>query len=333
MGARMRHPFRTSALIVLAVALAAAAWVRIPYYALGPGPATSVTPLIDFQGKPRYEPSGALVMTTVRYFQVSPLQALWAWAEPDWSLVPRDQIYEPGVPVAVEDRRAISQMDQSKIDATSVVLRELAGYPKDHGAGALVESTVPDCPADGSLFPGDVITRIDGRGIGSLREAQDAIDAAGPRERLRFRLDVDGSVERAAFVRKPCGPDRRPLVGVVLLDTFPLDVTISTSDVGGPSAGLMWALGLYELMTPGDLTRGREIAGTGTIDPYTGRVGGIGGIRDKVVAARRDGATVFLAPQENMAELRGVDTGDMRIVAVRSFRDAVRELQASGSGA
>jgi Lon-like protease len=331
MGARMRHPFRTTAFVVVAVVLVVAAWVRLPYYAVGPGPARSVTPLIDYEEQPRYEPSGHLVMTTVRYFQVSPLQALWAWANPDWSILPRSDLYPPGVPAEVQNRRSISQMDQSKIDATYLVLHRLAGYPKDHGAGALVESTVPDCPADGRLFPGDVITTIDGRPIHSERDASQAISAARPGQRLRFRVDVDGDPERASFVREPCGVGRRRLVGVVLFDAFPFDVSISSDDVGGPSAGLMWALGLYELMTPGDLTAGRTIAGTGTIDPITGDVGPIGGIRDKVVAAEQAGATIFLAPADNMAELDHVDTGGMQVMSVATFGDAIRKLSGAGS--
>jgi PDZ domain-containing protein len=331
MGARMRHPFRTTVFTVVAVALVAAAWIRLPYYAVGPGPARSVTELIDYAEQPRYEPSGHLVMTTVRYFQVSPLQALWAWVNPNWSVLPRSDLYPPGVPTDVQIQRSISQMDQSKIDATYLVLRKLDDYPKTHGDGALVESTVPDCPADGKLFPGDVITTIDGRTIHDQADASQAISAAGPGQRLRFRVDVDGKPERASFVREPCGGVHRPLVGVVLFDTFPFDVSISSADVGGPSAGLMWALGLYELMTPGDLTAGRTIAGTGTIDPTNGHVGPIGGIRDKVVAAEQAGATIFLAPADNMAELHDVDTGGMKVISVATFGDAVRALEGAGS--
>jgi len=327
MGARMRHPFRTTAFAVVALALVAAAWVRLPYYAVGPGPARSVTDLIVYAEQPRYDPSGHLEMTTVRYFQVSPLQALWAWANPDWSLLPRSDLYPPGVPTDVQNRRSISQMDQSKIDATYLVLRRLQDYPRNHGDGALVESTVPDCPADGKLFPGDVITAIDGRPIHDQADASKAISAAKPDQRLRFRVDVDGKPERASFVRESCGGAHRPLVGVVLFDVFPFDVSISSEDVGGPSAGLMWALGLYELMTPGDLTAGRTIAGTGTIDPTNGHVGPIGGIRDKVVAAEQAGATIFLAPADNMAELEGVDTGRMKVISVATFGEAIQRLQ------
>jgi Lon-like protease len=327
----MRRSWWIASISVVLVALVAAAWIRLPYYAVGPGPAREVTPLIMLGDRQRFEATGHLVMTTVRWYQVTPLQALVAWIEPDWSVLPERDLYPPNTSVEQEQRRSISEMDQSKIDATWVVLHQLAGYPKDHGTGALVESTVPTCPADGHLFPGDVITRIDGHPIASRNQASKAIESAAPGERLDFEVNVDGKTEHASFTREPCGTKGEQLVGVSLLDTFPLDISISSGDIGGPSAGLMWALGLYELLTPRDLTRGRTIAGTGTIDG-TGGVGPIGGIADKVIAAREAGASVFLAPVRNMGDLEGVDTGDMRVVAVRSFDQAIRALEEGSAG-
>jgi PDZ domain-containing protein len=257
------------------------------------------------------------------------LQAIAVWLEPDWALVPQADLYPTGN-VALENQRSISQMDQSKIDATGVVLRRLANYPKDHGTGALVESTVPDCSADGRLFPGDIIESIDGKPVGDTADVRRILHHAKEGQALSFRLDVDGKVERATFVRKPCGPNEELLVGFRSIDPFPFPVSIDSGDIGGPSAGLMWALGLYELMTPGDLTGGRTIAGTGTID-LQGQVGPIGGIRDKVVAAQHAGASIFLAPADDMADLTGVDTGAMRVISVATFADALQALRPGGT--
>jgi PDZ domain-containing protein len=132
------------------------------------------------------------------------------------------------------------------------------------------------------------------------------------------------------FTRAPCGPKDEKLVGISMIDAFPIDVTYTSDEIGGPSAGLMWALGLYELLTPDDITAGRTIAGTGEIAP-DGTVYPIGGIQDKVVAAQRAGATIFLAPKDNMSELEGVDTGDMQVISVKSFDDALQALQQNGS--
>jgi PDZ domain-containing protein len=241
-------------------------------------------------------------------------------------VVTEDDVYPPGLDREHEAERAISQMDQSKIDATSVVLRRLEDYPREHGEGALVHSTVPRCSAAGELFPGDVILEIEDEPIGSRREASRAIEAAGEGEPLDFVVDVDGTLEDATFTREPCGEDGELLVGVSLLDAFPFTVSMSSGEVGGPSAGLMWALGLFELLTPEDLSGGRTVAGTGTID-LAGNVGPIGGIRDKVVAAERTGADLFLVPADNMEELRDVDTGEMELAAVETFDEAIEVLR------
>jgi PDZ domain-containing protein len=329
---RPRHPIGIAALVVVVGLFVASAWIRLPFYAVGPGPARNVLPNIMFTGPPRYDPASpsALEMTTVRYYQVTPLQALAVWIEPDWTLVKQSDLYPTG-DVALENQRSLSQMDQSKIDASSVVLKRLTDYPKDHGHGALVESTIPNCSADGRLFPGDVITAIDGEAVGDTRDVQRILGDAPAGKPLSFTLDVDGNVEHATFTRQACGPKKHQLlVGFTSVDAFPIPISISSGDIGGPSAGLMWALGLYELMTPGDLLAGRTVAGTGTID-LRGRVGPIGGISDKVVAAEKAGAQIFLAPEKNMPDLEGVDTGDMTVVSVATFGDALRALEPAGS--
>ena len=144
-------------------------------------------------------------------------------------------------------------------------------------------------------------------------------------------LDVDGQTEHATFTRAPCGPNGESLVGISMIDAFPFTVTMTSEEIGGPSAGLMWALGLYELLTPEDLTAGRTIAGTGEIGP-DGTVYPIGGIQDKVVAAQRAGATIFLAPTKQHAGPRG---GRHRRHAGRSrwptFDDAVHALRQGAS--
>jgi Lon-like protease len=321
-----RRPVLTGVGIVVAVLLLAAAWVPIPYYSEGPGPARDVLPRITFQDETRYDPSGHLDLTTVRYHRLTPLTALRAWLDDTLTVISRDTLYPPDVPTTVTDQRSVSQMDQSKIAATAVVLRELGYYPKEHGEGALIEDVVPTCPADGELFPGDVITKIDGTPVRDVHHASSLFDEIPTDDPLHLALNVDGTTERATFTRAPCGQDGKPLVGISMIDAFPFDVSYASEGIGGPSAGLMWALGLYELLTPEDLTGGRTIAGTGMIGP-DGRVYPIGGITDKVVAAGRAGASVFLAPRGNMADLEGVDTGDMRVIPVRTFDDAVAALR------
>jgi Lon-like protease len=303
-----------------------AGWVRLPYYALGPGPAREVLPLIRVEGHSRYGSEGSLIMTTVRYHEVTALQAIWAWLDPNQAIVDRRALFPPGENEQQEEQRALSQMDKSKIDATYVVLRRLLGYPAEHGDGALIESIVPGCPAEGELFAGDLIEAIDGVHVASRRQASKALEEIPVDEAVTFRIRAGGETHEIDVARAECADSDRPLVGITMINAFPIGVTISSGDVGGPSAGLMWALGLYDLLTPGDLTSGRTIAGTGTIDTR-GNIGAIGGIQDKVVAAERAGADVFLVPEENIAELREVDTGEMELVPVGSFDEALSALE------
>ncbi len=327
----MRRALPYVPLAVAIVAVFIAGFVPLPYYALGPGPAREVQPLISVDGPPVFQSDGRFVMTTVEFRQVTGVGALLAWLNPDEHVVASDQLFPEGETRAQEDRRAISQMDQSKIDATSVVLDALRAYRHAHGKGSLIRATVPGCSADGKLFPGDVVLEINGDPIRDATAASRAIESIPSGKALTFVVRPLGKTrdEEIRLVRQPCGGSTEPLVGVSMIDDFPFDVSIRSGDVGGPSAGLMWALGLYDALTPGDLTDGRTIAGTGTIAP-DGTVGPIGGIEDKVLAADGVGASELLVPVEDMAAARAVAVPGLRLVPVASFDRAVSFLEAQG---
>lgn len=300
--------------------------VSLPYYAIGPGPARDVEPLIRIEGARRFPSEGRFVLTSVTFSQLTGFGVLGAWLDPDRAVVGRERIYPSGEPARVERRRAISEMDQSKLDAVAAVLRRLTDYPRAHGEGVLVESVVPGCAADGVLYPGDLILRIDGQEVDTVRRARRLIAAVPSGERLRFDVTVDGEPQTLRLVREPCGGSEDPLVGVSLLNSFPIEVRISSGSIGGPSAGLMWALGLYDLLTPGDLTEGRTIAGTGAIGP-DGAVYPVGGVAEKVRAAARAGAQVFLLPKENRREAEAAGDHGMELVPVGDLDDALAYLQ------
>jgi Lon-like protease len=323
----MRRAARIASLVVLFVMAFGVAWVRLPFYSAGPGPADEVAPRIDVQGVPRYGSEGRFIMTTVSFTQVTALESLFVWLDEARAIVSMDEVYPPGVDPDVDQRRSISQMDTSKISASIVVLRELFDYPQEHGRGALIAQVGADCPAEGELFVGDLVVAIEGQPVGSLREAQRSLDRVPVAEVIGFRVRAGGEVHDVELRRGPCPGSEEPLVGISMVDPFPFEIEISSGDVGGPSAGLMFSLGLYDTLTPDDLTGGRTIAGTGTLTPE-GEVGPIGGIVDKVIGAEREDAHVFLVPAENMAELEGVDTGAMRLISVATFDEAVEALEA-----
>jgi Lon-like protease len=321
----MKRILTIAGFVVLLCLIFVAGFVRLPYYAVGPGPAREVEPLIDIAGHPRYPSAGKFIMTTVRWYQVTPFQALLAWIDPNESIVKQEVLYPPGVSVQQEQQRALSDMDQSKIDATYVVLSKLASYPKEHGRGALIEDSIAGCPAEGKLYSGDTILAIDKKPVRSADDASRLLKPIAAGASTDFTISAAGEKHDISVTKGTCPGESKPLFGIDLVDPFPFKVSIASGDIGGPSAGLMYALGLYDTLTPGDLTQGRTIAGTGTID-QSGAVGPIGGITDKVVAAERVGASIFLVPKDNWAELQGVDTGDMRLIKVSSFADALKAL-------
>jgi PDZ domain-containing protein len=325
----VRRTFKIGLVLALVLAFVLSGTVWLPLYSLGPGPAREVLPLIQVSGHPEYGSSGRFVMTSVRFRQLTALGALRAWLDPDQAVVPRSDLFTPGETRTEEHRRAISQMDQSKLDATSVVLSDLTGYPREHRPGALVEAVVPGCAADGELYPGDLIRAIDGQAIRGAAQASRLIESARSGSSLTFDIRAGGEHHLVDLRRAPCGGRDEPLVGVSLISNFPFRVLIESGDVGGPSAGLMWALGLYDLLTPGDLTAGRTIAGTGQIG-LDGTVYPIGGIEEKVVAADHAGASVFLVPADNIAAARAAGDDGIVLIPVSSFQDAVDRLQ-SGS--
>jgi Lon-like protease len=311
--------------ILAAVIALAASWIRLPYYAVGPGPAREVVPLIDVTGTTTFD-TGKLVMTTVSFRQVTAVTALGAWIDPSRAVVGQDLLYPGGETVAEERQRSLSQMDTSKIDASYVVLDHLTGYPKEHSdEGVLIESVGSACPAEGKLYAGDLVESIDGTAITDVAEASAAIDAIDPGDPITFHVSAAGEEHDVTVSRGDCPGNDGPRVGISMVNDFPFDVEIASGDIGGPSAGSMFALGLYDLLTPGDLAGGRIVAGTGTIDGE-GTVGPIGGITDKIVAARRVGAQLFLCPRGNYAEATTADAGDMRIVPVSTFDEALTAL-------
>lgn len=316
-------------LIPIAAVVLLGGFVWLPYYSLGPGPARDVEPLIQVQGHERYPSEGEFVLTSVVFKRLTAFGLIGAWLDPDRVVLSRHDVYPPGQTVEEERARAISQMDQSKLDAAYVALEAVTDYPRDRGEGVLVEGVVTDCAADGELYPGDLIRSIDGAPVNSVREASRAIGAAPSGTRLIFDVTVDGEPETIRLLREPCGGDKEPLVGVSLINAFPFEISISSAGIGGPSAGLMWALGLYDLLTPGDLAEGRTIAGTGEIG-IDGTVYPIGGIEEKLVAAAHAGAEVFLVPRDNAKAARAAGDQGMELVEIATFDDALAYLQGAG---
>jgi PDZ domain-containing protein len=325
---RRRTPWRLlvagGIVIVLAFALFV---VRLPYFVFSPGPTENVVDHISVDGATTYPTNSRLFLTTVYYRQATLYQIIDAWLDPAQSVLPRDQVIPPGVSQEENLRVARAQMDNSQVDATIVALTKFADYPTEHGQGVLVENVVPDTPAEGKLFPGDVVTQIDGQQVTSVDQVGVKIREAGVGTPITFTVVAGGKTDTVDIAPAIVKGVDHPVIGVALVENFPFAVDFTAGNIGGPSAGLMWTLGLSDLLTPGDLSHGTVVAGTGTIAP-DGTVGPIGGVEEKVVAAERAGASIFFAPVQDAPAAKAV-AHDITVVPVSTYDQALSYLERS----
>jgi len=313
--------------------------VHLPYAILQPGPVTNTLgngpagrPLITVAGKTTYPTTGALDFTTVAVLggPTNPVNG-WEWIsghlDQTNAVVPEEELFPKGVTSKQVDNESAAEMADSQQEAIAVALRALGQtVPEVVSIGALTK----DSPAKGALLAGDIVVSIDGKTITTPDSVRTAIRAHKPGESAAFTVRRVGKDQVVTV--KTANVEGNAVVGILLRTefVFPTKVSINAGDVGGPSAGLMFSLAVYDKLTPGSLTGGANIAGTGTIDS-AGTVGGIGGIQQKLVGAKRGGATWFLAPADNCNEVVGHVPDGLRVVKVATFtqaRDAIEAIAA-----
>ena len=324
---RQRMTAGVGAIALVAVVLALN-FYQMPVVALSPGPAEDVLSRVKVQGGTQvYDSKGKLYLTSVgidsdvRFFE-----AILDLANRDVQLRPRSDVYPQGESTQQVNQQNAADMDESKVLAAVVALRML-GHRVDPSA-VEVADVRPGAPADGKLRSGDRLVRADGQAVTSIEQLQKVITSHHPGDTLAFGVRR-GNAE--VPVKVQVGLDGgQPRIGVVLREEYgklPVPVSIDTENIGGPSAGLMFALSIYDRLTPGDLTGGRRIAGTGEITE-DGTVIPIGGVAEKIVAARRQGATVFLLPRQNCVEAKAHPPRGIRLVPVSKVSDALADLEA-----
>ena len=320
----------------LAVMLSAVvAMIPLPYAVLRPGPATNTLgtgsdgkPLIEVEGAPTYPTTGGLDFTTVRVSggpgrRVNAWDLIGAWLNPHDEIFPEEQLFPAGSTSQEVKERNTAEMVGSQQEATAVALRSLG---KTVGQRYVVGSVDDAAPAAAQIEPGDTIVSIDGTTVDSLEHIQQLVRAHKAGEQVTLVVQRDGASR--TLTPKTTSADGRTVLGVRLQAAydFPFEVTIHAGDVGGPSAGSMFALAIRDVLTPGAMTGGKQIAGTGTIDD-AGHVGPIGGIRQKVVGANEAGARYFLTPADNCAELKGEVPDEITPVRIATFDDAVKAVE------
>ncbi len=334
-------------LVVVLLLAVASTLYHPPYVILRAGPAvdtlgsSSHGELVKVTGLTTYPTSGALDFTTVAQyggpgFEIDVWDLLVASLDSDAQIVPRDELYPPDATRDQVKEMTTEQMAGSQHAAATVALRAI-GKPER----ALVAQVAPDGPAAGILRAKDVIVSVAGTKITSAPQVSTLVQQAGDtvamtveRDRKATELSVPTKVVQATG---PTGQTQsRRMIGIALEAKFDdsIKVTIDAGDVGGPSAGMMFALAVYDKITPGAMTGGQKIAGTGTM-AIDGTVGPIGGITHKMVGAKEAGAGWFLAPAQDCAEVVGHVPDGLQVAKVATFdeaRAAVKSI-AAGTGA
>lgn len=318
------------ALILGGIALA----VPLPYASYSPGPTFDIlgkdvndAEVIQVDGHQAYYDKGQLRFTTVvasSYGQKLSLgDALTRWVDPDKAVVPYDVVHPKDQSAEQEEADGAVQMTTSQDTAKAVALKEIGIDPPTAVQVAYVD---PKGPAKSSLLVRDIFKEVDGQPVTTPDQIVAAVKKHKDLTNVEFRIERD---KKELTVRvKPVLQDGTVRVGVTLGlgYEFPFDIQLHVDpSVGGPSAGLMFSLAIYDTLTPGSLTGGATVAGTGEL-LADGKVGPIGGIAQKIAGAQDAGAELFFVPKDNCPDVKGLDP-DLRLVKATTMHEARQALE------
>ena len=332
-------------LVVLLVAVIVAAIRPVPYFTISPGSARAVEPLVTITAHkgdtkpPPIDPADKgdeeLFFVTVTVRKPAGIEALASLLDDTVEIVP-EQVIVGTQSRADNTRFNLSLMTSSKDKAAKVAL-DRAGFPVTvTTTGAVIVDVGPDYPAAKVLKPGDTVIAADGQKIRSAKDLVAVIGKEVPGNKVRLTIEgIGDGVRRTAVVRLAARPEDRtkPLLGVSLESRpsydFPFDVSIDSGDVGGPSAGLAFTLAILDRITPGDLTGGKAVAVTGTIE-LDASIGPVGGVTQKTEAAINAGAKLFMVPADEYADAVKAARGRIEIRRVTTLEEALATLQNFG---
>jgi Lon-like protease len=327
-GVSARRP-----LILLAILFVA--WtslqLKLDYIVLAPGPAVDVAAMIEVEGR-EPAPLDSLYLTTVYSdMDVNVLKLLNAQVAGDALILPKQTVLPPSMDVQEYIRLVGDMMDESKTVAKIAALQYLGHDVAAGGEGATVQQLMPGSTAEGVLRAGDVIVEVEGQAVRTATDLVNVIRRQRPGDTISL-IGRRGAEEFAVGVATK-ESESEPGIAVIgaMVRTYmfghnlPVHIEIDSQNIGGTSAGLMFALGIIDVMEEGSLTSGRRVAGTGTIS-LDGTVGPVGGVGQKVVGAERSGAEYFLVPRHNLIEAERA-AQRLTVVPVDNLRDAVTYLK------
>ncbi|HEY2129901.1 MAG TPA: PDZ domain-containing protein [Streptosporangiaceae bacterium] len=323
---------------VVAAALAAAL-LPVPYVILSPGPTlntlgrTSSGPLISISGHPTYPTNGHLNLVTVSFLggpgdSFNVFTALRAWLTPHEAVVPEQELFPSGQSEQQVERQDTLQMVSSQETAEAAALCALNIHFTTLDT---VTQTEKGLPAAGVLKPGDQIIGVDGTPVGCSHDSGTLIRQHPPGSQVTLTVLRKGQPQHITL--KTANVQGHSVIGVFLTENFrfPFKINIKVGNIGGPSAGMMFALGIVDKLTPGSLTGGKFVAGTGEISA-NGAVSPIGGIQQKMAGARAAGATWFLTPAANCADTSRAVPAGLHLAKVATLHQALTDLAAIKAG-
>lgn len=321
--------------ILFVVCAAVIAMVPVNYVVWAPGSTTNLLgasngrPLVAISGVRTYPTSGDLMMTTVAVTradaELSLPEALYAYWMPDREVLPREIVYPPGSSIGEVQQRETEQMDMSQSEAVAAAI-QAAGLPIQRVP--IVESVATAGPANGKIQAGDLLVKVDGKNVTTPEDVASLIEGHRVGDEVKFTIDRHQKTTEVDVVTSGSNTNPgRPVVGITMGSGYRHSAVVEFNvdqSIGGPSGGLMFALAVYDKLSPKNLVTGLRVAGSGMIDG-TGKITSVGAIDAKISAAERDGASLFLVPESNCADV-SAKPRNIRLVKVSGLGQAIDAL-------
>ena len=317
-------------ILFIFILISSLSFIQTEYYFMSPGPPYQWD--IDYGEIDNYEFDGSLYQLTVRRDEANVLIYIWSLVNDSYDLYPREVILPDGVTPKELSEISIQNMRTSENVAIAVALKNVGYEISSKGDGVAVVGILDDSPVKDKLKKGDLLNSINNKDISSATEFISTLRTYSIGETVSIGLlrEIDGNKKTLTIettLIEHVEYEGEPMVGFLATTVnerfdFPFEIDIKTGNVGGPSAGLMMALNVYNNLIPEDLTNSMIVAGTGTIE-IDGSVGPVGGIKQKVIAAKKAGAELILVPVDNYDEAKIFETEETAVVAVDSFSEAL----------